>query len=159
MADNRIAVARYRSPIEAGLARARLASVGIEGFLVNDSGAAHPDQFDGMAVQLEVERADARGALEALQQGLGEQAESSGPEPIGELERCPVCESSFIQIRERSVLGRIFRALLTSFVPIPSAALESKSRACGVCGHSWKSRPEALGEPLPPGGGPSGRAP
>ena len=159
MADERVAVARYRSPIEAGLARARLASMGIDAFLANDSEAADPNLFDGMAVQLTVERADARRALEALQQGMAEQAESSWSEPTGAPARCPVCESSFIQIRRPSVLGRIFRALLTSFVPIPSAALESKSRACGVCGHRWKSRPEALGEPLPPSGGPSGRAP
>ena len=159
MADERIAVARYTSPIEAGLARARLASMGIEASLANDSGVADPTQFEGMAVQLTVERADARRALEALQQGMAEQAESSRSEPLGEVERCPVCESSFIQIQEPSVLGRIFRALLTSFVPIPSAALESKSRACGVCGHRWKSRPEAFGEPHPPWGGPSGQAP
>ncbi len=136
-----VAITRYDSPLEAHLARAKLAAAGIEASLANEMGAhLSPGAPGATSIQLAVAREDAWRAVEILGRGLDE------PEPewsnvAQDPERCPTCESSFIEIRPPSVLGQILRAILRSFVPIPASTLETKSRACGVCGHRWKARP------------------
>lgn len=137
MSDTRVAIARYHSPIEAGLARATLESAGIEASLGTPADVADPAAL-GMAVQLEVARADARQALEILQRSE-EGVERKWSDPRGEPERCPICESSFVEVRAPSPARQVLRALLASFIPLPPSAFASPSRTCGVCGHRWKS--------------------
>ena len=140
MSDELVAIARYHSSNEANLARARLESAGIDSTLADETGAEVSGELENqLPVQLAVMRTQARQALEILRQAAAEPA----PEPKWsdrvESERCPVCESSFTQVQDASMLGRILRAVLTSLVPLPASALESKSRSCGVCGHRWRS--------------------
>lgn len=141
MDEETVAIARYDSPLEANLARAKLAAAGIEASLANEMGAQlSPGAPGANQIQLAVAREDAWRAVEIL----GRRADEPAPEwsqVAQDLERCPACESSFIEIRPPSVFGQIFRAILTSFVPIPASTLETKSRACGVCGNRWKAHP------------------
>jgi hypothetical protein len=146
MDEETVAIARYDSPLEANLARAKLAAAGIETSLTNEMGAhLSPGAPGAIPIQLAVAREDAWRAVEILGRRVDEPAPEWSSVPK-DPERCPTCESSFIEIRPPSVLGQIFRAILTSFVPIPASTLETKSRACGVCGHRWKARPPEMGE-------------
>ncbi len=159
MTDGLVAIARYHSSSEANLARARLASAGIDSTLADETGVEVSGELENsLPLQLAVTRTRARQALEILRQAAAEPA----PEPKWsdrvESERCPVCESSFIEVQEAGMLGQIFRAVLTSLIPLPASALESKSRSCGVCRHRWKSAAEGGERPggPPPGGPPPG---
>ncbi len=153
MPEERVAVARYSSPIEANLARMRLAIAGIEASLTNEQAAALSGvPEDGLPIQLEVARTDARGALEVLGQRAEEPAEErTWRNRDVNPERCPICGSSFVEVQQPSISGRILRTLLTSLVPIPASTLESKSRSCGVCRHRWKKQLGETHEPPDPG--------
>ncbi len=156
MAEELVAIARYHSSSEANLARQSLASAGIDSTLADEAGAEISGELeDQVPVQLAVMRTQARPALEVLRRLAAEPAEESKWSDRVELERCPVCESSFVEVQKASRLRQLFRAVLTSLVPLPASALESKSRSCGVCGHRWKSsaagdaRPGQAGPPPP----------
>ena len=144
MADELIAIARYHSSSEANLARTRLASAGIDSTLADETGVEVGGEFENqLPVQLAVRHTQARQALEILRQAAAAEP-APGPKWSDGVvsERCPVCESSFVEVQKASMLGQMLRAVLTSLVPLPASALESKSRSCGVCGHRWKSSPE-----------------
>ena len=140
MPDELVAIARYHSSSEANVARARLASAGIDSTLADEMGVEVSGELENqLPVQLSVTRTQGRQALEILRQAPAEPAPESKWSDRVESERCPVCESSFIEVQQSSLLGQIWRAVLKSLVPLPASALESKSRSCGVCRHRWKS--------------------
>ena len=148
MADELVAIARFHSSNDANLARARLESAGIQSTLADETGVEVSGELESqLPVQLAVTRMQARQALEILREAAAEPAPESKWSDRVESERCPVCESSFVEVQQTSMLGQILRAVLTSLVPVPASALESKSRSCGVCGHRWKSSAEGRARP------------
>ncbi len=152
MPEERVAIARYPSPFEANLSRMRLAIAGIEASLTNEQAAALSGvPEDGFPIQLEVTRTDASVALEVLGQRAEEPAqERTWRDRDVSPERCPICGSSYVEVQQSSIAGRILRTVLTSLVPIPGSALESKSRSCGVCKHRWKKKAGETDEPPDP---------
>ena len=140
MAEDLVAIARYHSSSEANLARQSLASAGIDSTLADEAGVEISGELeDQVPVQLAVMRTQARPALEILRRLAAEPAEEPKWSDRVESERCPVCESSFVEVQRASMLRQIFRTVLTSLVPLPASALESKSRSWGVCGHPGMS--------------------
>ena len=55
-----------------------------------------------------------------------------------ELERCLVCQSSLVEVKEPPLLLRVLRAIVLQILPLPPEWLESRRRVCGVCKHEWK---------------------
>ena len=155
MSDRLVTIARFSTPIEAQLARARLEAEGIPCYLANE---AHAQMNGGLGgVQLQVAEGNAQSASEALRQddsatgGLSALEANEANE--AELLRCIVCQSSLIEAKQPPLLVRILRGLLLQIVPLPPEWFESGRRRCGVCGHEWKPEP-----PIQPGPGNVGTA-
>ena len=156
MSDRLVTIARFSSPIEAQLAKARLEAEGVSCHLANE---AHAQMNGGLGgVQLQVAEEIAQSASEMLGNVDSEAGSFSALEAQeSELLRCLVCQSSLIEAKRSPLLIRILRGILLQIVPLPSEWFESRRRRCGVCGHEWK--PEAPPRPGPgPGPGNAGTA-
>jgi hypothetical protein len=123
--DLLVTLAIYGSLLDAQLARARLASEGIEAHLPEELAAGvMGEHFDG--IRLLVSASVAGEAREVL--GLG--AAPSAHEPIEfEEERCAICRSSYVEPARRSMPLRWL-----------DRVLGGETRRCGVCGHRWRRR-------------------
>ncbi len=152
MSDRLVTIARFSTPIEAQLAKARLEAEGIPCYLANE---AHAQMNGGLGgVQLQVAEGLAQSASEVLRQDDSTTGGFSALEANeAELLRCIVCQSSLIEAKQMPLLVRMLRGLLLQIVPLPPEWFESRRRRCGVCGHEWKPEP-----PIEPGPGNVGTA-
>jgi hypothetical protein len=132
-----VTIARFSTAAEANLARTQLEAEGIRAFVANElsmlSGLGNNE-----AIELQVLRPDAVRAAEVLgEHEPGQQIEAWGrtEEPI---ERCLVCQSSFVEVESLALPLRVLHALLSAALPIPDAVFASKRRVCGVCGYRWR---------------------
>ena len=132
-----VSIARFTSPIPAQLARARLELAGIPAVLQGEA--------SGLLIDLRVLRAYADEALELLtsQPEAEPVPTEGGPEalewgPDTEVERCLICQSSFVEVKEPSLPLRMLRGLLRTLLPLPDSLFRSRQRRCGVCGHQWR---------------------
>jgi hypothetical protein len=126
MPDLLVTLAVYGSLFDAQLARARLASEGIEALLPEElSAGVMGEHLDG--IRLRVEASVAAEARELL--GLAAPAGLLAALEADE-ERCAICRSSFVEPARRSVPLRWL-----------DCALGGETRSCGVCGHHWRRHP------------------
>ena len=144
MPNRLVTVASFATALDAQLARQRLEAEGIYVVLRNE-GAAHA--LGGLAgVLLQVPEEMSRAASELLHpagsEGGQEQAArrpaSALEQNEAELERCLVCQSSLVEVKEPPLPLRVLRAIALQILPLPPEWLESRRSVCGVCKHEWK---------------------
>ncbi len=132
-----VALARFASPVDAQLAKARLEIAGIHSIVRNEASIGE--------VELRVASSAVDDAIAVLGGTRAARALRSSRAPE-ETARCLICRSSFLIPEEGSVLLRVFRTLIRSVLPLPSAWFDRRRLRCGVCGHRWKeerSQPDA----------------
>ncbi len=124
-----VALARFASPVEAHLAKARLELAGIKSMVSNEASIGE--------VELRVASSAVDEAIAVLggTRAVRELRSSRAPE---ETARCLICRSSFLIPEEGSAGWRILRSLILSALPLPSEWFYSRKVRCGVCGHRWK---------------------
>lgn len=143
-----VAVATYSSAVEAQLEKARLEACGIPCHVQGDSSTGLGFGPIKLVVP-EAAAAEAAALLEFPESSPPE--ESSGDERKTEpLERCLVCQSPELEIKQPPFVVRVVRALLLQVLPIPEVWLASRTLRCQVCGHEWKAGPRTEDTVPPP---------
>ncbi len=128
-ADPLVTLARFASPVEAHLAKARLELEGIPSVVYNELSIGE--------VELRVASSMVNQAI-ALLGGADAARALRVDGPAAETVRCIVCRSSFLIREEGPALWRLFRTLILSLVPLPAQWFDRGRIRCGVCGHRWK---------------------
>ena len=145
MPNRLVTVATFATALDAQLARQQLEGEGIYAVLRNE-GDAHA--LGGLAgVLLQVPEEMSRAASELLRRAGGEAGRKPAPQRSAsameqteaELERCLVCQSSLVEVKQPPLLLRLLRAIVLQILPLPPEWLESRRRVCGVCKHEWKA--------------------
>jgi hypothetical protein len=145
MPNRLVTVATFAVAADAQIARQRLEAEGIPVVLRNE-GDAHA--LGGLAgVLLQVPEEMSRAASELLRPEGSEAGHERTPkrpasaleQNEAELERCLICQSSLVEVREPAPPLRLLRAVFLQIVPLPPGWLESRRRVCGVCKHEWKA--------------------
>ena len=130
-----ITIARYPTPVEANLARGRLEVEGIRATLANELSVL--SGFGGESIELQVGRTDVERASAILKQ----RPESTSADDWASqdpVERCLVCQSSFVETQSLPLPLRLLRALVGAALPLPDGVFASRGRVCGVCGYRWR---------------------
>ena len=132
-----ITIARYPTPVEANLARGRLEVEGIRATLANElsvlSGFGGAESIELQVAPIDVERASAI---------LRERPESTPEDDWARqdpVERCLVCQSSFVEVESLPLPLRLLRSLIGAALPLPDGVFASRRRVCGVCGYHWRA--------------------
>ena len=130
-----ITIARYPTPPEAHLARSRLEVEGIPATLANELSVL--SGFGGAeSIELQVARSDVERASAILKERPDSTSEDdwASQDPV---ERCLVCQSSFVEVQSLPLPLRLLRALVGAALPLPDSVFASRRRVCGVCGYRW----------------------
>jgi len=145
MPNRLVTVATFAVDADAQIARQHLEAEGITVVLRNE-GDVHA--LGGLAgVLLQVPEEMSRAASELLRQERSEAGHEQAPQrPVSALEqneagleRCLVCQSSLVSVKEPPLPLRVLRAVFLQIVPLPPDWLQSRGRVCGVCKHEWKA--------------------
>ena len=136
--DRLVTLASFSTPMEAGLARSRLAAEGIDAFLDNENLVAANWLLSGATggVKLQVRASQIAHAQEVLQK-RHELAEEDRDEDDGYTDepwRCPSCHHRSLDLVPFSPGAIVFSLLLLG---LPLLFID-RTKVCRECGHQWR---------------------
>ena len=132
-----VTIARFSTAVEANLARTRLEAAGIRAWVANELSVLTGMGADD-AIELQVVSTDTSRARQELEGRAPEEKVFTWGTEAEPVERCLVCQSSFVEPEQPQILVRIFLAVLSNLLPLPNSLFASKRRVCGVCGYRWR---------------------
>ena len=142
MTEKLVTIATYADPIEANLAKIKLASEDIDCFLADENAVAVYWLAAGAmgGIKLQVKEADASKAAEILSSKKIVTEDEKDNVAIDEpaIPNCPQCGSDDVQY-EKFSRKMVFLSILLIRMPV---TYPKDSYKCRTCGHSWKQKEE-----------------